>query len=86
MRIFFLSIVIVYIVFKNISESILAKTESITTSKVINDGLPFGVDGFVRNLPEGWHPSAEKIAQAAKMGIELGSHQTYVNPYMKNVA
>lgn len=61
-------------------------TEAITVSKTLNNGLPFGVEGFIRNLPDGWHPSAEKIAQAAEMGIELGDHQTLVNPYMKNVA
>lgn len=60
--------------------------EAITVSKTLNNGDPFGVEGFIRNLPEGWHPSAEKIAQAAALGIKLGEHQTLVDPYMKNVA
>ena len=62
------------------------ETEAITVSKTLNNGFPFGVEGFIRNLPDGWHPSAEKIAQAAALGIELGEHQTLVDPYMKNVA
>ena len=62
------------------------ETEAITVSKTLNNGDPFGVEGFIRNLPDGWHPSAEKIAQAAALGIKLGEHQTLVDPYMKNVA
>lgn len=62
------------------------ETEAITVSKTLNNGNPFGVEGFIRNLPDGWHPSAEKIAQAAALGIKLGEHQTLVDPYMKNVA
>ncbi len=61
-------------------------TEAVTVSKPLNNGLPFGVNGFVRNLPDGCHPSAEKIAQAEALGINLGDHQTIVNSYMKNVA
>jgi hypothetical protein len=60
--------------------------EAITVSKTLNNGVPFGVKGFIRNLPDGWHPSAEKIAQAAALGMKLGEHQTLVGPYMKNVA
>jgi len=62
------------------------ETEAITVSKTLNNGVPFGVEGFIRNLPDGWHPSAEKIAQAAALGIKLGEHQTLVDPYIKNVA
>ena len=62
------------------------ETEAITVSKTLNNGVPFGVEGFIRNLPDGWHPSAEKSAQAAALGIVLGEHQTLVDPYMKNVA
>ena len=62
------------------------ETEASTVSKTLNNGDPFGVEGFIRNLPDGWHPSAEKIAQAAALGIKLGEHQTLVDPYMKNVA
>lgn len=62
------------------------ETEAITVNKTLNNGDPFGVEGFIRNLPDGWHPSTEKIAQAAALGIKLGEHQTLVDPYMKNVA
>ncbi|SDB28869.1 hypothetical protein SAMN02910317_01411 [Ruminococcaceae bacterium FB2012] len=65
---------------------IVADTKAIPVNKIINNGLPFEVEGYIRNLPEGWHPSAEKIAQAADLGIELGEHQTLVNSFMKNVA
>lgn len=57
--------------------------EAITVHKMLNNGLPFEVKGFIRELPNGQHPSAEKIAQAAALGIELGEHQTFVNPYIK---
>ncbi|SFX76535.1 hypothetical protein [Ruminococcus sp. XPD3002] len=59
-------------------------TETITVSKSLNNGLPFEVKGGIRNLSKG-HPSAEKIAQAAALGIELGEHQTIVDSYMKNL-
>lgn len=35
---------------------------------------------FVRTLHEGWHPSDEKIAQAAMLGIVLRDNETLVNP------
>lgn len=60
--------------------------EVITDKKPINNGMPFGVRGGIRNLPNGYHPSPEKIAQALKCGIVLGEHQTLVCPYMKNAA
>lgn len=34
---------------------------------------------FIRQLHEGWHASAKKIAQAAEMGIELKPGETIVN-------
>ena len=36
---------------------------------------------FIRNLPEGWHHSAEKAAEALKLGIELATNQTIVDPF-----
>ena len=60
--------------------------EAINVRKPLNNGLPFGVKEFIRNLPDGWHPSAEKIAQAAALGITLEENQTLVNDYVKNVA
>lgn len=47
------------------------------------DQLPFEVSKHIRNLPEGWHPSAEKIATAAENGIHLLPNQTWVTDYMK---
>ncbi len=58
--------------------------EVATTNTPINNGEPFEVKGFIRNLPDSRCPSAEKRAQAARLGIELGEHQTLVDPYMKN--
>lgn len=74
------------IVIETTSEIITSDTEASTVSKLLNNGLPFEVEGFIRNLPDTCHPSAEKIAQAAALGIDLGEHQTLVNSYMKNVA
>ena len=36
---------------------------------------------FIRNLPEGWHHSAEKAAEALRLGIELAANQTIVDPF-----
>lgn len=35
----------------------------------------------LRNLPYGYHPSVEKIAEAAELGIELAEHQTIVTSH-----
>lgn len=59
--------------------------ETVISSTPLNNGLPFGVRGGIRNLPNNRYPSAEKLAQAAALGIELGEHQTIVDPYMKNI-
>lgn len=64
----------------------VAKTEAVVVRTPINNGIPFPVKGYIREIPEGWHASAEKLAQAGKLGIELREHQTLVNPFMKNVA
>ena len=45
---------------------------------------PFEVTDHVRNLPEGWHASAVKIATAAEHGYELLPGQTWVEKYIKN--
>ena len=45
--------------------------------------IMFPVRGFVRNLPEGYHPSPFKIATAAENGFELGENQTWVRPTVK---
>lgn len=61
-------------------------TEPIVSHSPINNGDPFDVSGHIRNLANGHHASAEKIAEAAALGITLGENQTLVDPYMKNAA
>lgn len=41
------------------------------------------VCSHIRNLHEGWTPSAEKIMLAAQMGYELNPSQTWVGAYKK---
>ncbi len=50
------------------------------------DSLPFEVQKHIRNLHEGWHASAEKIATALDNGIILEAGQTWVENYMKGAA
>jgi len=40
---------------------------------------------FLRRLPEGWHASAEKVAEAMQMGIELPDGYTIVDSFVKTV-
>lgn len=47
------------------------------------DTLPFSVSSHLRNLHEGWNPSAEKLALAAEHGYDLKKGQTWVEEYMK---
>ena len=44
------------------------------------------VESHIRNLPDGWHPSAEKIFEAEKLGILLAPGQTLVDSYTKEIA
>lgn len=48
--------------------------------------IPFDVAKHIRNLPDGWHASADKIATALENGFELAEGQTWVSDYMKGVA
>lgn len=45
----------------------------------------FSVQEHLRNLPEGWHPSTEKIEEALAKGITLLDNQTLVDTYRKGV-
>jgi len=45
------------------------------------DRIPHDVARHLRNLPEGWKASAEKIATAAKHGFDLLPGQTWVEAY-----
>lgn len=47
---------------------------------------PFEVCDHMRNLPNGWHASAEKIATAAEHGYNIQKGQTWVNTYTKGVS
>lgn len=44
---------------------------------------PFDVSKHLRNLPEGMHPSSEKVATALEHGFELAPGQTWVDNYVK---
>lgn len=44
---------------------------------------PYRVKGHCRNLPDGWHASPEKIAEARKANIILMNGQTWVESYTK---
>ena len=45
------------------------------------DKIPHDVAAHLRNLPEGWKASAEKIATAAEHGYNLRPGQTWVEAY-----
>lgn len=57
--------------------------ETVASNKIINQGNPFNVSEHIRNLPEGWKPSQEKVTEAAQKGIILLSSQTLVDGYVK---
>lgn len=50
----------------------------------LNGGMPFNVSSHIRNLPNGYCPSVEKLEEAKAMGITLGPHQTLIPCYQKN--
>lgn len=54
------------------------------TRVILKDGKEQLVHMHVRNLPEGWAPSAEKLARAEELGIDLEEGQTWVIEYLKN--
>lgn len=62
-----------------IAEEELAEVCEEMEIKVITR-CPHDVRGFVRNIG-GKFPSQAKIAEAARYGITLGEHQTFVSPY-----
>ena len=69
--------------FQTTTENNLISAEVTTTTvrQVATD--PYEVSKHLRNLHEGWHPSAEKIASAAANGFELGEGQTWVDTFTK---
>lgn len=51
-----------------------------------SETLPFEVSRHIRNLPDGWHASQEKIEEALKNNISLVEGQTWVESYTKGGA
>ena len=49
--------------------------------KQLSTRAPHDVSGFLRQLPDGWHASPEKIAEAIALGIDLPEGCTWVDPY-----
>lgn len=54
--------------------------EEMTEDKIIN------IERFIRNLPDSWNASPEKIKQAKVLGIELAPHQTFVDSHTRCIA
>lgn len=57
--------------------------EAVTAMASSSESLPFEVSRHIRNLPNGWHASSEKIAEALKNNIRLIDGQTWVDSYVK---
>ena len=68
----------------DIAKAVSEPVQSITTSAQI-DKIPFDVHKHVRNLPDGYHASPEKVATALENGIELLNNQTWVVNYTKGL-
>ena len=54
----------------------------------LETAIPINVREHIRNLPNGHHPSPEKVADALELNIPLKPNQTWVKPYIRerNVA
>lgn len=64
------------LVLENVSENLVPEIDKVTKNR-----NPYDVPGFVRKLPIGQKASAEKLAQAAELGIILPEGKTFVNSY-----
>ena len=64
-----------------VKDAIPVVTEAADKVTLEMDGVlkSFPRSEFIRQLHEGWHASAEKLAQAVEMGIELNPGETIVN-------
>jgi|SRR5699024_8628695 len=60
-----------------------SQTEILEISDNLTTQNTYGVEKHIRNLPIGYHASAEKIASAAEQGFELLENQTWVDDYNK---
>ncbi len=47
--------------------------------------LMVAVDSHVRNLPEGWYPSTEKVTTALANGFVLAEGQTWVASHSRSI-
>jgi len=61
----------------------VAETIENTIISIQPNGRVIDVSKHIRNLPDGWKASAEKMDSAIKSGIELGANQTWVEGYSK---
>lgn len=71
---------------KAITETTPALVPEIGAVVSNSETLPFEVSRHIRNLPEGWHASPEKVAEALKNNITLQEGQTWVDSYLKGGA
>ena len=55
--------------------------EPAVTKTVASGRMPHSVADHIRNLPEGWKASGNKIATAAEHGFDLHPGQTWVEHY-----
>lgn len=68
-------------------EKTVVVTEAVPVKDIVEinivtaDRIPHDVAEHLRNLPEGWKASAEKIATAAEHGYDLLPGQTWVEAY-----
>lgn len=68
-----------------VTSEVVSKTSIVEKSTCATEKIPFDVQKHIRNLHEGYHPSAEKIATAAENGIDLLDNQTWVKTYTKGL-
>lgn len=74
-------------VVKDVAEIPSAQVSGTVAVVVSNsETLPFEVSRHIRNLPNGWNASPEKIAEAMENNIILMDGQTWVDSYMKGGA
>lgn len=71
------------VTFQNKQEN-FCKTEIIAFPVKHSVPTPIEVSEHLRNLPEGWNASAEKILSATEHGYQLNPGQTWVDTYTKN--
>ena len=65
----------------------VVKTTSVAVETAHNpEVIPIEVAKHIRNLPDGWHPSPEKVATALDNGVILAEGQTWVDGYWKGRA